>query len=239
MLAAPMDLLQKTTTSGGVKTPGRLIAQQLRETNDRVERSPELVAHAGQEPALGWVGPLCFGLRIAALPGALGDQGLELAGEQSLAAQELGGGDRPCRPCREASQQLQVRLAEWRGTLHAVEIQTADNDVLREHRDQDRLAHPPPLDVTFLVRRKVGRKVVRIDGYHKRPSLLDDGFPRPGGIERDRGTDKMPGVFPDPGVGMIGGYRLNGLAVRRQEHHGAEVARGTGNLLRDDAQEGV
>src|SRR5438094_9317862 len=111
MLAAPMDLLQKTTTSGGVKTPGRLIAQQLRETNDRVERSPELVAHAGQEPALGLVGPLRFGLRIAELPGALGDHCLELAGQQSVASQGLSSGGRQCRARREACHKPQARRA--------------------------------------------------------------------------------------------------------------------------------
>src|SRR5205807_2947856 len=71
MIAAVVNLIQKAAPGGGIVEPAHIVAEQLRKADDRVEWSPELMAHVGQEFALGSIGALGFDLRFAQLPGPL------------------------------------------------------------------------------------------------------------------------------------------------------------------------
>src|SRR5437879_1321078 len=76
MLPAAVDLVQKASPSRCVESIGRVVAKQLGESNNRVERSPQLVAHSGEKLALGLIGALSFGLSLGQgflRPHSLGD----------------------------------------------------------------------------------------------------------------------------------------------------------------------
>ena len=246
VLAAGVDLLDEAPARGVIEGSGPSIAEQLREPDDRVERRPQLVAHAGEEPALGAVRAIGLRLRqpqllvrLAELPRALVDHRLELAGQEPLALQELRSGDGVRGACGEGVQEIVVRLREGSASLHAAEVQATDHAVLGDHRDHHGLSHPPSLDVPALVRREVRRKVVGVDGDVNALPLLDDLLPGAGRLELDLHAEHLAGVLGDLRVGVVGGDRLDGQAVGRQQDHSAQIAGGAGDVLGDQAEESV
>ena len=74
MLAARMDLRKKSLLRGAVVLTFRCVDEQLREADDRVERSAQLVAHVGEEHALVLTRLLELPVRVL----ELGDQALAL-----------------------------------------------------------------------------------------------------------------------------------------------------------------
>src|SRR6266705_4404317 len=94
MVAALMNLIEKSAPLRYVIDALLVIDEQLREPNDRVERSPELMAHVGEELAFCVVGLLRIDLGVAQLFGAFGHHRLQLAGEEPLVAKQLRRRDR-------------------------------------------------------------------------------------------------------------------------------------------------
>jgi len=76
VLAAAVDLVQKTASGREVEVTVRVIPEQLGESEDRIQWSTQLVAHAGEELALGPIRAVSLGLGLLQgrlrLPG-LGD----------------------------------------------------------------------------------------------------------------------------------------------------------------------
>src|SRR5712692_3124105 len=64
MLAAGMDLIQKTAPRCFVESTGLIVAEQLGESENRVERGPQLMAHAGEELTLHPIGSLSLFLGL-------------------------------------------------------------------------------------------------------------------------------------------------------------------------------
>ena len=83
--AGGVDLLQ-VPAELGVPQVLRLLLQHLAVADDRVERGPELVTHAGQKLALGAVG----GLRLLARPEQLGDVVVQAHESHALAVHHHG-----------------------------------------------------------------------------------------------------------------------------------------------------
>src|SRR5712692_10590815 len=64
MLAAGMDLIQKTAPRCFVESTGLIVAEQLGESENRIERGPQLMAHAGEELTLHPIGSLSLFLGV-------------------------------------------------------------------------------------------------------------------------------------------------------------------------------
>src|SRR5260370_8229387 len=56
MLTAAVELIQKTATRRFVESTGRVVAEQLGESENRIERGPQLMDYAGEELTLH---PIC------------------------------------------------------------------------------------------------------------------------------------------------------------------------------------
>ena len=65
MRTAAVDLIQEAASGRVVEPVSRVVAEQLRESKDRVERCPQLVAHAGEELALRSIGLFRLPLRLS------------------------------------------------------------------------------------------------------------------------------------------------------------------------------
>ena len=58
MLPAAVDLIQKAAARRGVEAIGPVVAEQLGESKDCIERGAELVAHAREKLTLGSIGSI-------------------------------------------------------------------------------------------------------------------------------------------------------------------------------------
>ena len=113
--AGAVDPLEILDGAGGVAL-GELLLEELAIADDRVERGPQLMAHVGQEGALGPVGG--EGL-VAGLGQGVGGRG-DLDRDRQL------GGDRP--------QDLGVAAGEDPGRDPVVEVDDADQALAEEER---------------------------------------------------------------------------------------------------------
>ena len=87
------------------------------------------------------------------------------------------------------------------------------------------------------MRCNVCRQVIGIDLDDNAPSLAHHRFPGPGGIELDGYAEKRLRLFQHFGVRVIGRYRFDSLAIRREQDHRAEVSGRTRDVLCDDGEQ--
>ncbi len=81
--------------------------------------------------------------------------------------------------------------------------------------------------------------MVRIDRDDYRAPLVENCFPGPGGLEVDGHPNHRACVLNQLGIRVKQSYRLDALAIRRQQDDRAKVSRGTRDLLGNDAEQGV
>src|SRR5919201_1678125 len=187
MLAAAVNLSQETTPLPLIEAATDIVYEQFRESKDRVEWSPKLMAHVGQELTLGAVRSVRLFLgeaqrlvRCAQLARPLSHLDLQFARRQPLIPDQLRGGDRAGGARGKTLQKLEIVLPEGGASLHSIQVEAAHDSVLDDHRNHHCFAYPPRPNVTRLMRCDVWREVVWIDFDHDRLSLVDHFLPGTG-----------------------------------------------------------
>ena len=180
-----------------------------------------------------WLGLVLSGAQRL---GSLGHHRLELVGQEPLTAQHLRGGDGAGCAGGKRCQMLHVVRAERGASFHSVEVEPADDRVLGDHRDHRRLSDAPAPHVAGLVRRESGRQMIGVDGDDDRTPLAQHLLPHARLVEVDRHAEQRSRIFHDLRIRVECGHRFDLPAIRRKEDNGAEVARGTRDVLGDKAE---